>query len=83
MGSLSVKEPKTKGFDISIFLIIETCCMFSIKGMVMCVRSIINTSTNTVQVLAGCEDGSLVVWDVRMPDKELSSLKMFSEPGLS
>lgn len=51
--------------------------------MVMCVSSIINTSTNTVQVLAGCEDGSLVVWDVRMPDKELSSLKMFSEPGLS
>ena len=49
----------------------------------MCVRSIVNASTNTAQVLAGCEDGSLVVWDTRMPDKELSSLKMFSEPGRS
>ena len=33
------------------------------------------------QFLTGFEDGSVVLMDVRVPDKELASLKLFTEPG--
>ena len=32
-------------------------------------------------ILAGFEDGSVVLWDCRNKDSELAALKLFSEPG--
>lgn len=32
-------------------------------------------------VLAGFEDGSVVLWDMRHTGKEVASVKLFSEPG--
>ena len=32
-------------------------------------------------ILGGCEDGSLVAWDGRKPDKELSIIKLFTDSG--
>ena len=32
-------------------------------------------------VLAGFEDGSVVLWDTRYAGKEITSVKLFSDPG--
>lgn len=32
-------------------------------------------------ILGGCEDGSVVLWDIRRPDKELNAIKLFTETG--
>lgn len=32
-------------------------------------------------LLAGCESGNITLFDIRQTDKELSSLKLHSEPG--
>ncbi|XP_003385188.1 PREDICTED: guanine nucleotide-binding protein subunit beta-like protein 1 [Amphimedon queenslandica] len=44
------------------------------RGMIMCLRC-----GKDQLVLGGCEDGSLVVWDGRRPDRELSIVKLFTE----
>ena len=33
------------------------------------------------RVMGGFEDGSVLLWDGRMPSGEVSALKLFSEPG--
>ena len=32
-------------------------------------------------IIAGFEDGKISYWDIRMPEREVSSLEVFSEPG--
>lgn len=32
-------------------------------------------------MMAGFDDGSVVLWECRQPTAELTSLKLFSEPG--
>ena len=47
----------------------------------MCVRAWCDTSTGLPLVLAGFDDGSLLLWEARRPSSELTSIKLFSEPG--
>ena len=35
-----------------------------------------------VHLLGGFEDGSVALWDCRNDSSELTSLKLFSEPGV-
>ena len=46
----------------------------------MCVKLWCNSS-GVVHLLGGFEDGSVVLWDCRKNSSELTSLKLFSEPG--
>lgn len=50
-------------------------------GMCMCVQACAGLSSATAHILGGFEDGSVVLWDCRNPSRELSSLKVFAEPG--
>ena len=47
----------------------------------MCVQACGGLSSVTAHVLGGFEDGSVVLWDCRNASRELSSLKVFAEPG--
>lgn len=49
------------------------------RGMCLCTFSF---EDRTTHVLGGFEDGSVAVWDIRYPDKELSFLKLYSEPTM-
>ena len=46
----------------------------------MCVRWYVSPD-RVVYLLAGFEDGSVVLWDCRNNTSELATLKLFSEPG--
>ena len=46
----------------------------------MCVRWYVSPD-RVVYLLAGFEDGSVVLWDCRNNTSELTTLKLFSEPG--
>ena len=54
---------------------------FLTSGMCMCVRAWCDGSTGIPLVLAGFDDGSLLLWDVRRPSAEMTALKLFPEPG--
>ena len=47
--------------------------------MIMCLKSI-NISGNQ-HVLAGCENGSVVLFDTRQANEELANIKLYTEPG--
>ena len=47
----------------------------------MCVRAWCDGPTGVPLVLAGFDDGGIIIWDTRQPSTELTSLKLFSEPG--
>ena len=47
----------------------------------MCVRAWCDSSSGQPLVLAGFDDGGLLLWDIRRPSTELASLKLFAEPG--
>ena len=49
-------------------------------GRCMCVRWYVSPD-RVVYLLAGFEDGSVVLWDCRNNTSELTTLKLFSEPG--
>ena len=46
----------------------------------MCVRWYVSPD-RVVYLMAGFEDGSMVSWDCRNNTSELTTLKLFSEPG--
>ena len=48
----------------------------------MSVAAYCDSSNGVVYVLGGFEDGSVVNWDTRNNATELSSLKLFTEPGM-
>jgi WD40 repeat protein len=48
------------------------------RGMVMCLQSLMIDGCQ--YVLGGCEDGSLLLWDTRQNDKDISHITIFSEP---
>ena len=48
----------------------------------MCVQTWCSRSTGVPCVVAGFDDGSVAMWECRQPASELTSLKLFSEPGL-
>ena len=49
--------------------------------MCMCVSAWCDSSSGVPLVLAGFDDGSLLVWDARQASSELASLKLYTEPG--
>lgn len=51
-------------------------------GMCMCVRTLCDQSTAVPSIMAGFDDGSILIWESRQPKAELSSLKLFSQPGV-
>ena len=52
-------------------------------GMCMCVRAWCDQTTGIPYVLAGFDDGSVLLWEARQPNSELTALKLYSEPGLT
>ena len=65
--------------------ILEKMCKLGfppILGMCMCVRAWCDDSKGLPLVLAGFDDGSLLLWEARRPSAELTSLKLYSEPGV-
>lgn len=53
----------------------------TVPGMCMCLQTWCNHLTGLQYVMAGFDDGSVVLWECRQPTAELTSLKLFSEPG--
>ena len=47
----------------------------------MCVKCFESSTCSRTYVLAGFEDGSIALWDCRNVRQEVSSLKLFSDPG--
>lgn len=47
----------------------------------MCVQTHCSQSTGIPCVFGGFDDGSIVLWDCRQPSTELTSLKLFPDPG--
>lgn len=48
----------------------------------MCIRSLYSNSTGVCYLMGGYEDGSVVLWDERNSTAELSTLQIFSDPGI-
>lgn len=48
----------------------------------MCVRTTCDESTGVPFIVAGFDNGSVLVWESRQPKTELTSLKLFSDPGV-
>lgn len=40
-----------------------------------------DVESGVVYFMGGFEDGSVLVWDSRRTDRELSGIKLFTEPG--
>ena len=49
----------------------------------MCVNACGSHSTGVPYILAGFDDGSVLMWDTRQTTSELTALKLYSEPGLT
>ena len=85
--TLSAENVKSRGIICSQSLfcsgtVTNRCStFFRMSGMCMCVRAWCDGSTGIPLVLAGFDDGSLLLWDVRRPSAEMTSLKLFPEPG--
>lgn len=47
----------------------------------MSVASHSDAQSAVAYIMGGFEDGSVLVWDTRWTNEELSRLKLFSEPG--
>ena len=47
----------------------------------MCVKSLSDVSSGVSYLLGGFEDGTVVLWDLRVPRTELHSCELFTEPG--
>lgn len=53
----------------------------SLLGMCMCVAVHCDKVSGVVYVFGGFEDGSIVLWDTRHCQSEVTSIKLFTEPG--
>jgi WD40 repeat protein len=69
-------------YDCKTPKLVQTLSAENVKsrGMCMCVRAWCDGSTGIPLVLAGFDDGSLLLWDVRRPSAEMTALKLFPEP---
>lgn len=47
----------------------------------MCVKSLHDISSGVNYLLGGFEDGTVVLWDLRVPGTELHTCTLFAEPG--
>ena len=59
---------------------LTTKTFIPVPGMCTCVKWYVSPD-GVAHILAGFEDGSVVLWDCRNNETELAALKLFAEPG--
>ena len=48
----------------------------------MCLKTLFDSKNSTSYIFGGFEDGSVLVWEERQPDKVFAVRQMFSDPGM-